>query len=204
MSDKVKQDDKRRLDKDHRALRGEAWHFGMPIEGDDGDAVADELRNRLRLGREGGRFGGFGAPFDPGEDAHRFLLTRDGGRRDGFGRAPDRPFGALDRDADFNPHRRRRRRSAAFDGLPTRDEVMREQEAMFNGRLVFIPPPQLHPFRHGLNPREPRGADPLIDAALASTNTALAQAARIVQERREARVDARRFERRGSSHLLQM
>lgn len=49
MSDQVKQDDQHRLARENRALRGEGWHFGMPIEGEDED-IEEEMFDMWEMG----------------------------------------------------------------------------------------------------------------------------------------------------------
>jgi hypothetical protein len=142
MSDKVKQDDKRRLAKENRALRGEDWHFGMPVE--DGDEDLEEgmfmqemMRGRMMGGRRemGMRRPMFGDGWvDEWEDDWDMtmdpLMPAFGGRA--FGGPPVR-------------HRQRmqgggfgRMRGRQVD--PARAELLRQQEVMFNQAFIDQPP----------------------------------------------------------------
>lgn len=160
MSDKVKQDDKKRLAREDRALRGEDWHFGMPIEGEDEDEDFEEEMFGMRelggvrnhLGRMRGPIIPFqmhdlGDPFDEDFQVNArfpvpFMLNE--GFNDGIlgrGHPFDDDFqvdGRIRRGPiflDAPPRRRRQREQPDLDGVrvaPPRANVIRQQEATFN------------------------------------------------------------------------
>lgn len=154
MSEKVKQDDKNRIEREHRALRGEGWHFGMPFEGEDEDfedfeeeifnmrevgGMRDQMWDmRTNLDHFHGDEDDLDDPFNQGFD----LLERfDGGmlgQRNPFEEdfIVDERFHRGPFIAGAPPRRQRRRQEEPDPDrvrvVPLRANVMRQQEAMFN------------------------------------------------------------------------
>ncbi|QDS74176.1 hypothetical protein FKW77_001883 [Venturia effusa] len=214
MSDKVKQDDRKRLAREDRALRGEGWHFGMPIEDDEEDPeddmfdLADMMemmgpfgdRRRPRMGRPFVRLEDeeWDDPWDEDFVIHeRFegggmLGMRDPFADDGFAEH----FGHGRIDFDVPPRRRHRRQEqqeqdliGRLRGDPPRVDVVRQQEAMFHHAIRD--PARLH---RGLGNRDrvaaerPNvGADRLAGGAQRLGRTPRSEAARAAARARPRR-----------------
>lgn len=121
MSDKVEQDDKRRIAREGRALRGEDWHFGMPIEGDDEDPDNDRFDFD---DQEDGMFDIFDMQEMMDMMDHRPGMQPLHGHDDGW---QDR----WDDLGDLDP--------GMFEAPPRRPRPRREEELEFQRARVFPP-----------------------------------------------------------------
>lgn len=174
MSDKVKQDDKRRLAKDSRALRGEDWHFGMPVEDGDEDIEGDMFMQEMMGNRMMRRPRGMGMQrprFDDGwEDGFRMQMDRDRGL---FGdRALLGRHFRGQQGGGFGDMRERQVNAARVD-------LMRQQEVIFNQAVDG----QLR----GFAARRGRNIPNIRQARLPATAATPAEAARAAALARERR-----------------
>lgn len=173
MSDKVKQDDKKRLERESRTLRGEDWHFGMPIEDDDEDpdgGVFDLAEMMDTMGPFGNRRRALGRlddqdwddPFNEDFNMGRFVI---GGMFDARPRRQRRPREQPDLGGvRVGPPRTAATRQQEFGRLrvvvPPRVAAVGEQEF---GRVRAIPSranamrQQEAMFNHGLDEDDLRG-----------------------------------------------